>query len=262
MPPNPQQLTMSRYTEKQLQESADNLNAELERLGINLRYTVGGRYEHAAIDAIDPRSDSGAILNNVELGTPRECNDTMRRHYAFEIANHYRNKWEAIAPPPAVDAPPIPQWVEGATLAKLPAKSPFDCKGPRSVTAYALLWQGQPAGKIVAHHGDASCTAGVWVHKGPLQHLPSVWATVTGCGYDRFSSAVCKALGNAVANAGDSQYAYDREPKPDSAEPIGLAESVAARNAILATINRLDGAGESRVCRWFEQFGYVTTQVV
>lgn len=244
---------MSRYTEKQLRESADHLNTELERLGIHLRYKVGGRNGYTAIDATDPRSTGGVILNTVEAGTPRECNGTMRRHYAFLLADYYRDKWEAIAPPPADDAPSIPQWIEGASLAKLPAKSPFDCKGPRSVTAHALLWLGQPAGKIVAHHGDASCTAGVWVHKGPLQHLPSTWATVTGCGYDRFSSAVCKALGLAAHGAEriDFNESHVRPTANDSAA-LRLVDS----------INKLDGAGESRVCRWFEQFGYVTTHVV
>ena len=81
-------------------------------------------------------------------------------------------------------------------------KTVYDLKHVRSVTALVLLWNGTPAGKVVANYSDnpngSVCTANVWVFEGPLaERLTLRTGVAGGCGYDKLSAAVydCLTLG-------------------------------------------------------------------
>lgn len=77
----------------------------------------------------------------------------------------------------------------------------FDLKHVKGVRAVALLWEGQPAGRIVANYSDnpmgSVCTATVHIWTGPLGGMPGSTGRAGGCGYDKFSAAVMDAFGIA-----------------------------------------------------------------
>jgi hypothetical protein len=81
-------------------------------------------------------------------------------------------------------------------------RSAFDMKHVKSVTAWALLYQGKEAGKIVANWSDnrygSVCTATVVIHDGPLNPPDGYGYRGTGAagggGYCKFSTAVSQAV--------------------------------------------------------------------
>lgn len=78
-------------------------------------------------------------------------------------------------------------------------KRVFDMSGPQSVTAYALIFEGKPAGRILANwSGSGNCTASVYIFAGPLFEAQKGAKKLDfgnigragGGGYDKLSSAV------------------------------------------------------------------------
>lgn len=79
----------------------------------------------------------------------------------------------------------------------------YNMKGPKSVTAWALLWNGKPAGKLIANWSDNKngtvCSASLYIYSGPLSPddknngVTFDFGTVGkagGYGYDKLSQAV------------------------------------------------------------------------
>ena len=68
----------------------------------------------------------------------------------------------------------------------------------RSVSAVALLYDGVPAGKIIANWSDndsgSVCTAQICIHGGPFADMPITKGSASGCGYCKFSAAVDEAI--------------------------------------------------------------------
>ena len=86
-------------------------------------------------------------------------------------------------------------------------KSAFDTKTAGNVVAYALLWKGEPAGKLfgVCPGTTWRVTLGVWA--GPLkQSYPERYmdtATAGGGGYDKIGACVSSILRGAGHTARD-----------------------------------------------------------
>lgn len=81
------------------------------------------------------------------------------------------------------------------TEPKRRTKTAFDFVHVKSVSAIALLWEGKPAGRIVANYSDGgtvTASVGVWV--GPLKDMPYTTGQAGGYGYDKLSAAVYEAL--------------------------------------------------------------------
>lgn len=116
--------------------------------------------------------------------------------------------------------------------AKRLAKDAFDGRHVKSVTAWALMFEGEHAGRIVANWSDnpagSVCTATVHLWGGPLEYLPSMSGKAGGYGYCKFSAAVYDALHRA--------------------SDVGQIS--------------MSGAGESAVIDWFESFGYKVARVI
>lgn len=112
------------------------------------------------------------------------------------------------------------------------SKDAFDGRHVKSVTAWAILHNGEMAGRIVANWSDnpagSVCTATVHIWGGPLEYLPAMSGKAGGYGYCKFSAAVYDAL-NRAADVGQIS---------------------------------MSGAGESAVSRWLESFGYTTARVI
>jgi len=92
-------------------------------------------------------------------------------------------------------------------------KSAYDQKHVKAVKAWALLFNGEMAGRIVANYSDnpngSVCTATVGFWNGPLQDKNTTTGRAGGYGYDKFSAAVSYALNkigvkNEVDGRGDS----------------------------------------------------------
>lgn len=72
-----------------------------------------------------------------------------------------------------------------------------EMKGPKSTTAWALLYEGKEAGRVIANWSDnpagTVCSASVIVFHGPLAEYGFGYDTVGragGYGYDKLSQAV------------------------------------------------------------------------
>ena len=76
-------------------------------------------------------------------------------------------------------------------------KSAYEMKHTQSVTAIALFYEGDYAGKIVANWSDnpagSVCTATMGVWKGPLSYMSGT-GKAGGGGYDKLSAAIADAL--------------------------------------------------------------------
>lgn len=79
-------------------------------------------------------------------------------------------------------------------------RSAYDLKHVKSTTAWALLFQGEEAGRVVANWSDnpagSVCTATLSIWKGPLAYHSDghLTASARGYGYDKLSQAVYYAL--------------------------------------------------------------------
>ncbi len=92
-------------------------------------------------------------------------------------------------------------------------KSAYDQIHVKSVKAWALLFNGEMAGRIVANYSNnpngSVCTATVGCWNGPLKDTDASTGRAGGYGYDKFSAAVSSALNkmgvkNDVDGRGDS----------------------------------------------------------
>lgn len=109
-------------------------------------------------------------------------------------------------------------------------KDAYDLNHVKSVSAIAVLYNGNFAGRIVANWSDnpngSVCTATVSVWIGPLEYMPKGTGRAGGCGYDKLSSAISDAINKVIAE------------DPDKIAP------------------KFAGCGMTEVRKWFEQFGY------
>jgi hypothetical protein len=112
----------------------------------------------------------------------------------------------------------------------------FDLKHVKSVSAVAILYEGKPAGKIIANWSDNSngsvCTAMVSIWLGPLGDMPRAVGRAGGYGYDKLSAAINEAISKVISE------------DPDKIAP------------------KFDGCGMSAVRKWFEQFGYELFEII
>lgn len=119
------------------------------------------------------------------------------------------------------------------------AKSVFDMKHVKSVSAVCLLLNGRVAGRIVANWSDnpagTVCTVRIGIQAGPFSEMPVVQARAGGFGYDKFSTACATALLSVLHK--------------NNTELRKLAE-------------KMDGAGESRVAAFFQSFGYDYVSII
>lgn len=73
-------------------------------------------------------------------------------------------------------------------------KTAYDCAPVKSVTAWALTFNGDMAGRLVAAYGDSrvTCTISAWA--GPLKEHNKMTGTASGYGYHKLSAAMEDAL--------------------------------------------------------------------
>lgn len=92
-------------------------------------------------------------------------------------------------------------------------KTAFEMPHVKAVKAWAMIFQGEMSGRIVANYSDnpngSVCTATVGFWGGPLKDTNSSTGRAGGYGYDKFSAAVSYALNkigvkNDVDGRGDS----------------------------------------------------------
>lgn len=92
-------------------------------------------------------------------------------------------------------------------------KSAYEMNHVKSVKAWAVLFNGEMVGRIVANYSDnpngSVCTATVGFWGGKLKDTQSSTGRAAGYGYDKFSAAVSSALSkigvkNDVDGRGDS----------------------------------------------------------
>ena len=89
-------------------------------------------------------------------------------------------------------------------------KRVFEMQGPKSVTAWALLFEGKPAGKVIANwsnnRGGTVCSASVYIYRGPLDLKEQKGkfkfdfgnvGKAGGYGYDKMSQAIWQCFNNA-----------------------------------------------------------------
>lgn len=89
-------------------------------------------------------------------------------------------------------------------------KNVIEMKGPKYTTAWALLFNGIPAGKLIANWSDnpngTVCSATVYIWAGPLDLKTQTGkkkldfgniGKAAGYGYDKLSQAVWQCLDNA-----------------------------------------------------------------
>lgn len=127
-------------------------------------------------------------------------------------------------------------------MSTLLAKSAFDCKHVKSVSAAALLHNGQFAGKIIADWSDnpagSTCRATVIVFSGPLRWLPKSTGSAGGYGYDKLSAAIDDAMHRGFAN-------MDKDERPKA-----------------FTLPDLHGRGMGAVSEWFKTHGYEVHELI
>ena len=77
-------------------------------------------------------------------------------------------------------------------------KSAFEMNNVKSVRAWAVTFNGEMSGRIVANYSDnpngSVCTATVGFWGGPLKDTNASTGRAGGYGYDKFSAAVSSAL--------------------------------------------------------------------
>lgn len=139
------------------------------------------------------------------------------------------------------------------------SKNFWDLKHVSSVTAIALLWEGKPAGKIVANWSDnpagSVCTALVLIHEGPLASIVGdkfcgSIGKAGGYGYDKLSTAIEDALLRAKWHGG-----YD--DKGDNL-PHKVLSNEGKRVIDIAPV--MGGTGNQREV--FERLGYTWVSVI
>jgi hypothetical protein len=117
---------------------------------------------------------------------------------------------------------------------KQATKNFWELKHIKSVSAYAVLLDGKPAGKILFHWSDnpagATVTAAVAIFDGPLSDLPMTTGTAGGLGYDKQSAAIYAALTKAAADPSE--------------------------------IPAFHGSGMVAVIEWLQTLGYTVFQVL
>lgn len=110
--------------------------------------------------------------------------------------------------------------------AKQLSKSAYDYDCVKLTTAWALLFDGKHAGKVVAKGGPTNvCTVSVWA--GPGKDWPRATGHATGYGYCKFSAAFDDALNRAGIKCPD-----------------------------------LNGRGAGAVRCWLESLGYTVIEVL
>jgi hypothetical protein len=79
-----------------------------------------------------------------------------------------------------------------------------EMQGPKSTTAWALIYEGHYAGKIIANWSNnpsgSVCSASVIIHSGPLNYPKFNYGNIGkagGYGYDKLSQAVWQCFQNA-----------------------------------------------------------------
>ena len=77
------------------------------------------------------------------------------------------------------------------------AKSAYDYASIKSVSAYAITFNGNFCGKIVANHGESQVTATVCIYGGPRRGMESTTGVASGYGYDKLSAAIWDAFHRA-----------------------------------------------------------------
>ena len=119
-------------------------------------------------------------------------------------------------------------------MARTRKRSAFDLSHVRSVSAWALWFDGKPAGKIVANWSDnpagSVCTATVAIWDGPCKELEKTTASAGGYGYDKLSACLASIL-NPIFQSTPNGFKY------------------------------LDG-GSSQVHGWLESVGYSVLEVI
>lgn len=92
-------------------------------------------------------------------------------------------------------------------------KNAFEMPHVKAVKAWALIFQGEMSGRIVANYSNnkkvSVCTATIVFWNGPLGDTHASTGRAGGFGYDKFSAAVSHALNkigvkNEVDGRGDS----------------------------------------------------------
>lgn len=76
-------------------------------------------------------------------------------------------------------------------------KSIYDFSGVKSVTAWALLYDGKEAGKVIGHYGNSRVNVAAFIHAGPLadnRRTKHYNGAASGYGYCKFSAAFDEAL--------------------------------------------------------------------
>lgn len=110
-------------------------------------------------------------------------------------------------------------------------KSAFECSHVKSVKAYAIMFKGENAGRIVANYSDnpngsvCTCTVHFWL--GPLKDKPGTTGRAGGYGYDKLSAAFEDAI-----------------------------------NRIGVPISEVHGVGETAIEKWLNGHGYKTIKVI
>ena len=76
-------------------------------------------------------------------------------------------------------------------------KTAYDCAPVKRVTAWALTFNGERAGKLVAAYGRSrvTCTISAWL--GPLKDYEKMTGWASGYGYHKLSAAMEDALDRA-----------------------------------------------------------------
>lgn len=86
-----------------------------------------------------------------------------------------------------------------------------EMKGPKNTTAWALLYNGKPAGKLIANWSESRsgsvCSASVLIWSGPLDVKEKKgfdWGTIGkagGYGYDKLSQAIWQIFNKSGVEA-------------------------------------------------------------
>lgn len=76
-------------------------------------------------------------------------------------------------------------------------KSIYDFSGVKSVAAWALLYAGENAGKVIGHYGNSRVNVAAFIYAGPLADnrcTKHYNGSASGYGYCKFSAAFDAAL--------------------------------------------------------------------
>lgn len=137
-------------------------------------------------------------------------------------------------------------------------RSAFDTKAVQHVSAFAVLYRGKPAGRIVVGFpiggsGMGAAIATVAIDSGPLANLGGGYAlhgSAGGCGYDKESAAVANAIGRGVEKGGPYIEPYVRGDEPRKR----LTKAETAR--LIRRLTCAGGTGMSVIEALMERLGY------